>query len=113
MKQPAVYILASNRNGTLYAGVTSDLVARIWQHKEHAVEGFTEKYGVTALVRYELHGTMESAIVREKRIKAWKREWKLRLIEELNPYWNDLWPEIIGPARVIDSQDAGSLPSQG
>jgi putative endonuclease len=62
---------------------------------------------------YELHGTMESAIVREKRIKACKREWKLRLIEELNPYWNDLRPEIIGAGRVIDSQDAGSLPTQG
>lgn len=96
MKQPAVYILASERNGTLYTGVTSDLVARTWQHREHVVDGFTRKYDVTILVWYELHGTMDSAILREKQIKAWKREWKIRLIEEKNPYWNDLWPEIVG-----------------
>ena len=96
MKQPAVYILASERNGTLYAGVTSDLVSRTWQHREHVVEGFTKKYEVTMLVWYEMHGDMESAIQREKQIKAWKREWKIRLIEESNPYWNDLWQKIIG-----------------
>jgi putative endonuclease len=95
-KQPAVYILASKRNGTLYAGVTSDLVARIWQHREHVVGGFTSTYGVANLVWYELHGTMESAIAREKRIKKWRRAWKIELIESLNPYWNDLWSEITG-----------------
>ena len=94
-KQPATYILASDRNGTLYIGVTSHLIGRIWQHREHAVEGFTSKYDVTKLVWYEMHGTMEEAILREKRIKKWNREWKVRLIEENNPYWNDLWGEII------------------
>ena len=95
-KQPATYILASNRNGTLYIGVTSDLIARVWQHREHVVDGFTNKYRVTKLVWYEMHGTMEEAILREKRIKKWNRAWKIRLIEEKNLYWNDLWEEIIG-----------------
>ncbi|THD13327.1 hypothetical protein B1808_08850 [Pseudofulvimonas gallinarii] len=95
-KQPAVYILASDRNGTLYVGVTSDLVKRIWQHRQHAVEGFTARYGVTRLVWYELHGDMVSAISREKQVKKWRRSWKLRLIEELNPDWTDLWGEICG-----------------
>ena len=113
MKQPAVYILASGRNGTLYAGVTSDLVGRTWQYKEHVVEGFTRKYDVTTLVWYELHGRMESAITREKRIKAWKRDWKVRMIEEMNPYWNDLWTDIIAQADNVKIKDAGSLPSQG
>ena len=113
MKQPAVYILASNRNGTLYTGVTSNLVGRTWQHKEHVVDGFTKEYYVTLLVWYELHGAMDSAIEREKRIKAWKREWKIRLIEGANPYWNDLWPEITGQVMADESKDTGSLPSQG
>jgi putative endonuclease len=113
MKQPAVYILASGRNGTLYAGVTSDLVGRTWQHKEHVVEGFTRNYDVTMLVWYELHGTMESAITREKQIMAWKRNWKIRMIEEMNPYWIDLWADIAGQADNVKIKDAGSLPSQG
>ena len=83
--QPAVYILASGRNGTLYIGVTSDLVQRIWQHKNHCVPGFGERYEVDQLVFYELHGDMEHAIVREKRLKKWDRAWKVRLIEERNP----------------------------
>jgi putative endonuclease len=95
-KQPATYILASGRNGTLYVGVTSDLIARVWQHREHVVEGFTSKYSVDKLVWYELQGTMEAAITREKRIKKWNRDWKIRLMEERNPYWNDLWAEVIG-----------------
>jgi putative endonuclease len=95
MKQPAVYILASKRNSTLYIGVTSGLVERIWQHKNDAVEGFTKKYGVHTLAYYELHEDMESAILREKRLKKWNRAWKLRLIEEKNPDWNDLYPSII------------------
>lgn len=95
-KQPATYILASGRNGTLYVGVTSNLVARIWQHRQHAVEGFTQRYRVGLLVWYELHPSMEAAIVREKRLKQWNRAWKVRLIEERNPYWRDLWPEIVG-----------------
>ena len=93
-KQPAVYMLASRRNGTLYIGVTSDLVARTWQHREHAVTGFTAKHGVSALVWFEMHGTMAEAIASEKRLKKWNRGWKIRLIEERNPYWNDLWQDI-------------------
>ncbi len=93
-KQPCVYLLASDRNGTLYIGVTSNLVARNWQHREHVVEGFTSRYGVTRLVWYELHDTMDSAIQREKRIKKWNREWKVRLVDEMNPSWRDLWPDI-------------------
>ena len=95
MKQPAVYILASKRNGTLYVGVTSDLVQRVWQHKNDVVEGFTKKYGVHTLVYFELHDDMESAILREKRLKKWNRDWKLRLIEEKNPDWNDLYDSIV------------------
>ena len=95
MKQPAVYILANQRNGTLYVGVTSDLVQRIWQHKNDVVEGFTKKYSVHMLVYFELHEDMESAIVREKRIKKWNRAWKLELIEGENPEWEDLYDSII------------------
>jgi len=94
-KQPAVYILASKKNGTLYIGVTSNLVKRIWEHKNNFVEGFTEKYGIHQLVWYELHATMESAIVRENRLKDWKRAWKLKLIEDKNPEWRDLYETII------------------
>ena len=94
-KQPAVYILASKRNGTLYVGVTSDLEKRAWQHKNNAVEGFTKQYGVPHLVYYELHGDMLSAIAREKQIKKWNRAWKLEVIEKQNPDWKDLWEGII------------------
>jgi len=94
-KQPAVYILASKRNGTLYIGVTSDLVKRIWEHKNNRVEGFTKRYNVHRLVWYELHDSMESAITREKRLKNWKRKWKLELIESSNPKWQDLYYRII------------------
>ena len=93
--QPCVYILASDRNGTLYTGVTSDLAKRIWEHKNGSTEGFTKKYSIHTLVWYEQHETMESAITREKSIKEWKREWKLRLIEESNPEWRDLYPDIV------------------
>ena len=94
MKQPCVYILASQRNGTLYVGVTSNLVQRIWQHKNDLAEGFTKKYGVHTLVWFEAHGTMESAIAREKTIKGWHRKWKLDLIEAANPAWQDLYGDI-------------------
>jgi putative endonuclease len=94
-KQPAVYILANKRNGTLYVGVTSDLVKRIGEHKDKMVEGFTKRYHVHQLVWYELHESMESAIVREKRLKDWKRAWKLKLIEGKNPDWLDLYDTII------------------
>lgn len=95
MKLPAVYILASQRNGTLYIGVTSDLPQRIWQHKNDVVESFTKRYGVHLLVYYEQHGTMEQAITREKQLKKWNRAWKLRLIEEKNPNWDDLYESIL------------------
>ena len=91
-KQPAVYILASKRNGTLYIGVTSDLVKRIGQHKNDLIEGFTRKYGVHMLVYYEQHAIMFEAIQREKQLKKWNRAWKISLIEEGNPGWQDLWP---------------------
>ena len=94
-KHPCVYILASRRNGTLYVGVTSDLVKRVWEHKSDVVKGFTERYGVHVLVWFEQHDTMESAIAREKAIKEWKRRWKLGLIERQNPEWRDLCPEIV------------------
>ena len=98
--QPAVYLLASGRNGTLYLGVTGNLVQRVWQHREHLVDGFSKEYGVTQLVWFEQHDTMESAITREKRIKKWRREWKWDLIERSNPYWNDRWPEVVGQDEV-------------
>ena len=93
-KQPCVYILASRRNGTLYVGVTSDLLKRIWEHKNDLVEGFSRKYGIHTLVWYEVHETMESAIIREKAIKEWKRIWKLNIIESSNPEWRDLYHEL-------------------
>ena len=95
MKQPCVYLLASKRNGTLYVGVTSDLVQRVWQHKNDVVEGFTKRYGVHTLVWFERHETMDSAIAREKAIKEWKRAWKLELVEMNNPTWRDLYDEIV------------------
>jgi putative endonuclease len=93
--QPCVYILASERNGTLYIGVTSDLVKRVWEHQSDFVEGFTKKYKVHHLVWYEVHDNMEAAINREKQLKEWKRQWKITLIEKTNPYWNDLYATII------------------
>ena len=94
-KQPCVYLLASQRNGTLYAGVTSNLVKRVWEHKSDLVEGFTKRYGVHLLVWYEVHESMESAIAREKTIKGWKRRWKLELIEAMNPEWRDLYDGLL------------------
>ena len=94
-KQPAVYILASDRNGTLYIGVTSDLAQRVWQHRNDSVEGFSKKYGTHLLVYFELHATMKDAILREKQLKKWGRRWKIELIEENNPYWRNLYPEIL------------------
>lgn len=95
-KQPCVYILASGPNGTLYVGVTSDLAARVWQHRSDLIDGFTKKYRVHDLVYFELHADMPAAIQREKQIKEWRRQWKLRLIEADNPRWRDLYPEIMG-----------------
>ena len=95
MKQPCVYLLASRWNGTLYVGVTSDLVKRVWEHKHNVVAGFTKKYRIHDLVWFEQHATMDSAIAREKAIKEWKRAWKIELIEKSNPKWIDLYPDII------------------
>ena len=89
-----VYILASQRNGTLYVGVTSDLPLRVAQHKEEVVEGFTKKYAVHRLVYYEVYNDISEAIRREKRLKRWERAWKIALIEEKNPQWKDLYGEI-------------------
>ena len=94
MKRPAVYIVASGRNGTLYTGVTSDLPKRVWQHREGQVDGFSKRYGCKTLVWYEQHETMESAILREKQIKGGSRRSKLALIEADNPRWRDLFDEI-------------------
>jgi len=94
-KQPAVYIMASRRNGTLYTGVTSDLVKRVWEHKNDVVPGFTRRYAVHLFVYYELFGTMEAAITREKQIKAGSRAKKLRLIESINSEWHDLYETIL------------------
>jgi putative endonuclease len=94
-KQPCVYILASDQNGTLYVGVTSDLTKRVWEHKNDLIPGFTRRYSVHDLVWYEMHDSMESAIAREKAIKEWKRHWKLELIERENPEWKDLYPTLL------------------
>ena len=95
MKSPAVYIMTNKRNGTLYTGVTSDLIKRIYQHKNYLIPGFTQKYKCHSLVYYELHDSIESAILGEKQIKAGSRKKKLKLIEDLNPFWNDLYAQII------------------
>jgi putative endonuclease len=92
----AVYILASKRNGTLYVGVTSDLVKRVYEHRTDAADGFTKRHGVKMLVWYELTSEIESAIRREKQIKKWNRLWKLRLVDQNNPEWRDLYADIIG-----------------
>jgi len=94
-RQPCVYIMASRWHGTLYVGVTSDLIKRIWEHQNDAGDGFTRKYRVHTLVWFEQHATMESAIAREKAIKEWRRAWKVDLIEEHNPQWRDLYPELL------------------
>jgi putative endonuclease len=95
-RNPCVYLLAGQRNGTLYVGVTSNLPVRIWQHRNDVVDGFTQRHRVHDLVWFEIHETMESAIAREKAIKAWKRVWKIELIEKSNPYWRDLYADACG-----------------
>jgi putative endonuclease len=92
-----VYILASKLGGTLYIGVTNDLVRRVYQHRTKVAEGFTRKYGVDRLVYFEQFDDIENAIHREKRLKKWNRAWKVRLIEEQNPNWDDLYPSIAKP----------------
>ena len=94
-KQYYVYILASGKNGTLYIGITSDLIRRIWEHKNGIIEGFSNKYNVDKLVYYEIFDDPENAIKREKRLKSYKRQWKIDLIEKSNPAWKDLYQNII------------------
>ena len=90
-----VYLLASKRNGTLYIGVTNNLVRRVAEHKAREVPGFTSTYGVDRLIWYEVHSSIDAAIVREKQIKGWKRAWKLELFRDLNPDWSDLYPSLV------------------
>ena len=94
MKQPCVYMLASQRNGTLYIGVTSNIEQRVWQHRAKVFEGFTKRYGVKRLVYYEVFEDVLAAIAREKRLKRYKRDWKIALIERDNPDWQDLFPSL-------------------
>jgi putative endonuclease len=95
MKQFYVYIMTSRRNGTLYTGVTSDLIKRVYEHKNGLAEGFTKKYGVHFLVWYEIHQTADTAFKREKQIKKWNRSWKLELVEKENPEWHDLYCSFV------------------
>jgi len=107
-KQPCVYILVSRPNGTLYIGVTSNLIGRIYQHRQNLIVGFTQRYNVHNLVWYEVHEQMESAILREKQLKNWSRLAKKRLIELANPQWQDLWPALESPSMAAGSRH--SLP---
>jgi putative endonuclease len=102
MKQYYVYILASDRNGTLYIGVTSHLVKRTYDHKSDFIEGFTKKHQVHQLVYYEITNDINSAITREKQLKSWNRKWKIDLIEKTNPQWEDLYPSITGQTNGLD-----------
>jgi putative endonuclease len=94
-EQPAVYIMASKRNGTLYIGVSRNLARRIWEHRNDLVDGFTKRHVVHCLVYFEFHEDMNAAIAREKQLKKWNRAWKLELIERENPRWEDLWDELL------------------
>jgi putative endonuclease len=107
MKQYFVYILASKKNGTLYIGITSDLLGRVWQHKNKVVDGFTKKYDVSSLVYYEQTEDVRSALSREKQLKNWKRKWKIELIEKENPKWIDMYDTMTGREKDMDS---GSSP---
>ena len=95
MRQYYVYILASKKNGTLYIGVTNNLLKRVYEHKNNLIGGFTQKYGVHNLVYYEEHNNIGKAITREKQMKTWKRQWKIELIEKFNPPWKNLYCEAI------------------
>ena len=108
MRDYYVYILASDRNGTLYVGVTNDLARRVYEHRNDLIEGFTKRYGVHRLVWFEVHGDINEAIVREKRIKKWNRSWKLRLIEKMNPDWIDLTEQLMSQSRnFLDARMRG------
>lgn len=101
-KQPAVYMMANRYRGTIYIGVTSSLWSRVWDHKNGTTPGFTSRYKASRLVWYEHRNTMEAAIRREKQMKEWQRDWKIRLIEEVNPEWRDLHEEIDPVATLVD-----------
>lgn len=96
MKKGYIYIMTNRKNGTLYTGVTSNLIQRVWQHKNHVVEGFTKKYGLDKLVYYEIFDNIENAIKREKQLKNWHRQWKINLIKKENPNWLDLYNTLLG-----------------
>ncbi|MBN2585267.1 GIY-YIG nuclease family protein [Patescibacteria group bacterium] len=102
MKQYYVYILASNRNGTLYIGVTSHLIKRVYDHKSDLTDGFTKTHRVHRLVHYEITNDINSAIAREKQLKSWNRKWKVDLIEKTNPQWEDLYQDIVGQTNSLD-----------
>ena len=106
--QACVYLLANGRNGTLYVGVTSNLIKRVYEHRNELIDGFTTRYGVHSLVWYEVHERMESAILREKQLKKWSRAAKIGLIEKGNPAWKDLWPDLTSPS--LDPGPRQSLP---
>ena len=108
-----VYILASARNGTLYVGVTNDVMRRSWEHKNDLIEGFTKKYGVHRLVWYEIHHDIYEAIAREKRLKRWNRAWKIKLIEQGNSGWNDLYARLTGEIALPDGPGSPSPRSAG
>jgi len=101
IKQPCVYFMSSKRNGTLYIGVTSNLIKRVWEHKNNVVDGFTKRYGVHQLVWYECHESMIAAITREKSLKKWNRQWKVELIEKMNPHWQDLYDQLLTPENPV------------
>jgi putative endonuclease len=109
-RQPAVYLLASKPNGTLYVGVTSNLVQRVWQHRNGVVDGFTKRYSVHRLVWFEMADRMDSAIQREKQIKKWNRAWKIEMIERTNPHWRDLWPALLGEVESVLDEKLDSRP---
>jgi putative endonuclease len=108
-----VYMLASKPNGTLYIGVTSNLPARLWQHRNHVMSGFTSRYDVTRLVWYEVHESAEAAIGREKQLKEWRRAWKVRLLSATNPDWADLAPRVLAEWGGGGREEDGSRPSSG
>ena len=104
-----VYMLASGRNGTLYVGVSNDVMRRTWEHKNKLADGFTRKYGVDILVWYEIYGDINEAIAREKRLKKWNRAWKVKLIEKQNSGWNDLYLRLLGEISLPDMPGSPSL----
>ena len=108
MKQRCVYNLANRPYGTIYIGVTTDVVRRVWEHKNGFVDGFTKRHHVHMLVHMEFHGSIEDAIVREKRLKKWRRDWKINLIEQSNPQWLDLYSEVTMAPRLRGGDEAGS-----